>query len=464
MTTEQAAAPDPTIEDIRELFTERGLTIATGDETEEARLMRILAQVLQGERTLEDVEASLDRAVEAQQDPFDIGSPPTEIGDATIPAGGRLVRITNPEGSDAAVLYRVVYEWNGVEYSYEIGDQERFDELFGDEGIAGFREYTRMDQGEWDETGIFVVGPIDERLGATESEASIMERELRALGFEQTPPWWDEEVSTIAVIGAAEGWSAGRIAKAMSETDAFAGRFPALAEFMAGRGITDLIAGTAGYVQEESALRDALNRFRGPTTDTSTEYLGSLISTGWTADQIVPVIEAERILRESPGAIDNLNEILAYGGLDTIDENGFIDVMTGSGSADVYEAINDTLRQQALLEAGVDIDTAFAESLGTGVSSAIDSPERYTQQAVQAATSIARNFRALDLQQYGLDRDDIVAAVFGEESPTGKTVGEINDILGKIQREAQASAAGYDSVQSFLDARGRLRIQGFSAT
>ncbi len=463
MTTEQAT-PDPTIEDIRELFTERGLAIATGDETEEARLARILAEVLQGARTIEDVETSLDRAVEAQQDPFDITSPPTEIGDATIPAGGRLVRITNPEGSDAAVLYRVVYEWNGVEYSYEIGDQERFDELFGDEGIAGFREYTTMDQAEWDESGILIVGPIDERLGATESEASIMERELRAMGFEITPAWWDEEVSTIVLLGTAEGWSAGRLAKEISETDAFAGRFPAITEFMEGRGITDILTATGQYVAEEEALRSVIKRWRGPDADTSIEYLGELISTGWTAAEVSPVIEAERILRESPEAIDNLNEILAYSGLDILDEDGFVEVMSGAAPAEVYEAINDTLRQQALLEAGVDIDTAFAEALGTGVSEGIYSPERYTQQAVQAATTIARNFRALELGRFGLEREDIVAAMFGEESPTGKTVGEINDILGKVQREAQASAGGFESVQSFLDARGRLRIQGFGGT
>ena len=138
--------------------------------------------------------------------------------------------------------------------------------------------------------------------------------------------------------------------------------------------------------------------------------------------------------------------------------------MTGSGSADVYEAINDTLRAQALAEAGVDIDTAFAESLGTGTSTTISDPSAFTQAAQSTAAAIARNFQALDLQQFGLERDDIVAAMFGEPSPTGKDAGQINEILGRIEREANASAGGFAGSSSFLDQRGRLRIQGFSNT
>lgn len=472
MTTQDATTPpvieDPapvgeeaatTSDDILSVFASLGL-----DDPDSERLARLINEVLSGERTVDDIEAALEDYLKSQEDPFDIGSTPITVGDSVIPAGGRLVEVLNPEGSDERSLFRVVYTWNGVEYSYEIGNQERFDELFGESGIQGFSSYSQVDQAEWDESGVLVVGPIDERLGATESEASLMEREFRAMGYEQIPSWWDEEVMTIQIIGAAEGWSASRIAQSISETEAFQERFPALDTFMTGRGINDIVAATSAYVAEENALSAALRRFRGPNTDVSTEYLGTLIGTGWTANEAIPLIEAEKLLRDNPEGLGELNAILAYRGMDLIEADGFIDVMTGSGSADVYEAINDTLRAQALAEAGVDIDTAFAESLGTGTSTTISDPSAFTQAAQSTAAAIARNFQALDLQQFGLERDDIVAAMFGEPSPTGKDAGQINEILGRIEREANASAGGFAGSSSFLDQRGRLRIQGFSNT
>ena len=51
--------------------------------------------------------------------------PPVDIDGTTIPDGGRLVRVTNPEGSDASELFFVVYDWRGVELVYEVGDRAR---------------------------------------------------------------------------------------------------------------------------------------------------------------------------------------------------------------------------------------------------------------------------------------------------------------------------------------------------
>lgn len=466
--------PERSIEDVtgdflRRVFEEEGAGIATGDETLEERIERLVGEVLAGRegdldtgRTFEDIR----EGIRSSRDPSQMGieDRPVTIGDATIPAGGRIIEVMDPSGADADSLYRVVYTFNGVEYSYEIGDETRFNELFGRDGVKKFTSYTRMDQAEWDESGILVVGNIDEKLGATESEASLIERELSALGYEGTPSWWDDEVTTLYIQGIGAGWSSEAIALAISETDAFGRRFPGLDAFMAGRGITDIVAASGAYILEEDTLRATLRRYRGPDADVSQEYLGDLLATGWTAEQIQPIVAAERDLRLSEEGVDNLNEILAYHGMDLVDEDGFIDVMTGNAPVDVYEAINDALRRQALEEAGVDIDVEFAAQLGDGTSTDVLDITTFTAAAQATAASLARNANALDLERFGLQREDIIAAMFNEESPTGKTAGEITDILGKLQREAQYSAGGYAGGVSFLDAQGRLRIQGYANT
>lgn len=378
----------------------------------------------------------------------------------TIPDGGTLVRVTDPAGSDAEVLNFLVFDAFGVSVAYEIGDNATLQDTFGS---FTFENVITVGQAGFDEAGILEIGFIDEIIGQDESIGSLLERELRLLGFEDIPAWirGDTEAMSILMVAAREGWSPGRTSNELSETDAFNTRFPsfaALQEQLGGNvGVLDTID---TYVNLETSYRAMLRRFRGPTTDTSNEYLAQLIEIGWDPNEVQPVLQAERTLRDNPNALDELNQLMAFNGLDAVDEIGFIDIMEGNAPFDVFEVLNDAFRAEALARQGIDIDTAFASSLGSGTSTDVVSPEAFAPIAQQIASTVARNFPALQNQLFGLERDDIVAAMFNETSPTGRSSSEISEILLRLQREAQASAGGLGSGTGFIDQNDRLRIQG----
>ncbi len=313
-----------------------------------------------------------------------IFDPPVTISDeVTFPAGGTLVRVTNPEGSDAAVLNFVVFEVFGVQVAYEIGDDLALEETFGE---FTFENVLTTDQLGFDEAGIVEVGLADELLGQEESVGSMFERELRLLGFEDIPAWirGDEEALSMMMVAAREGWSPGRTARELSQTDAFAARFPSFAALQQQLGGTVLDT-VDRYINLEDQYRALLRRHRGPNTDTSTEYLGQLIEIGWDPQEVSPILQAERVMRDNPTALDELNQLLAFNGLTAVDEVGFIDIMTDNAPPEVFEVINDAFRAAALLEEGIDIDTAFADALGGGSSQAILEPAGFSRSAQQIA-------------------------------------------------------------------------------
>jgi hypothetical protein len=169
--------------------------------------------------------------------------------------------------------------------------------------------------------------------------------------------------------------------------------------------------------------------------------------------------------------MDNINEILAFQGLPELSPDDFIsflqdqDALTldpGFTPGELFEGVNDALRFQALLTEGLDIGLDFATDLGTGTSEGIGSEEQFSKMAQLAASFIASNARELSFDKMGLERDDIIAAMFGEVREGGRPVSEVNAILEQFAKERSKAAQGFTRVQSFIDRLGRPVTQGFS--
>jgi hypothetical protein len=133
----------------------------------------------------------------------------------------------------------------------------------------------------------------------------------------------------------------------------------------------------------------------------------------------------------------------------------------GPTQAERFTAINDALRFQALLDAGVDVSLEQATALGQGdTGEEILSPADFTRQAQLAAQEIGRNISDIDLRRYDLTRDDVIAAAFNEESSSGRSVSEVQELILKLSRERSRAETGHAGVASFQDQQGRLRLQG----
>lgn len=390
---------------------------------------------------------------------------------SVIPEGARLVRITDPTGTDLDELFILIGSAFGVDIAFEIGSRDRLNELFG--GPDAFDDVQTLTQNQFDASGAITVGDVDEALGATGSIQAQFERDLRSAGLENPPQWLaqDQEAMTRWLVGVNEGFSAERLWVEISDTEAFKGRFGGLNTLFDQLGTNQFVTAIAEYTNRESQIRQSILARRGPGGDTSIDYVSGLIGAGWRPAEIDELLILEQQLSDNPEALDNMNQILAFQDLPELSADDFITFLQeGQRSAldpnfvpgDLFEGINDALRFQALLEEGIEIDLEFAAELGEGVSEGILSPSAFSERARLAAIEIARNTTELERQTLGIERDDIVAFFFGEESPSGKPTSEIGELLERLGRDRARRATGLPNVPSFIDALGRLRVQGLS--
>ena len=350
------------------------------------------------------------------------------VGDAVIPTGMRLVRITDPSGTDAGELFVLVGDVFGVNLAFEIGDRAAVDEHFG--GISRFSSLETFTQAQFDASDTLTVGTIDEILGTAESLQAQFERDMRSAGFESLPTWLaaDQKALTTYITGVNEGWSAERINVALSGTDAFKVRFLGIDVVMNQLGTTSLTEGIAAFTGREDQIRQSILASRGPRADVSQPTVTSLIASGWQPAEIEELLGLEKRVKDNLNAMDNINQILVFQGQNPLSPDNL----------------------------------GFATELGTGVSEGIASPEQFTRQAQLAAGFIASNQAELNFEKLGLTREDIIAASFGEVPENGRPVSEVNQILEQFARERSRAASGFSGGQSFIDASGRLRTQGFA--
>lgn len=458
---------------IEEQFSDRGVPLTrhlTGaTEDPQARVARITNEFLTESRQFGEFERTLDRLAGGE-----IFAPVSQGRATSIPAGARLVRVTNPKGADAP-LYFALYPYAGIEIAYEIGDQGRFSQLFP-EGISFFGSFENVSQAQFDSRQKVLAGSIDEQSGATESVGSQIERQMRSFGLESLPDWAraDPQATLILSQGALEGWSAGRTLRTLSQQSrGFKERFPYWDAVMKRSG-GDEIAAQARASQLEQGFRSIIRRTRGPNADVSPQVLEQYIRSGWEPNQALPVLEFEQSLRRNPEALQNFNEILVAQGLAPVDEKGFAafsiagprddlaDVL-GQPPAQVFDAINDALFLTELEEAGFGgLDVDFVRQLKDFTGGVVDEDD-VAGFAQEAALQALRFRRELEQGRFDITTEELIAAAAGEPSPTGRSAAEVGSVLARFIRERQAAAGGFEGAGGFLDERGRLRIPGFES-
>jgi hypothetical protein len=484
-TTTTAQSGPVTVDQIRAIFAEAGIPVATPGETELERLNRIVDQINSGQRTLDEVT----RAIQTSGGNFDPNAPESsggfgedfrQFGNQTIPAGGDLYAVIQPNG---ALEYHVVYEWEGLKFSYLIGDQEQLASLFPDADRVFAGRFT-VNQAQWAGVEALGLGGIDERLGDGTPIARELNEALRTFGFESMPDWLrnDRQAMQILAQGALEGFSAGRIMRDLSQTTGFRERFEAWDWALSQSG-GDALAAMQLYTQRESSLKNALSRFRGPGANLANDYLAELMQIGWSVEAIMPILAAEEQLRADPGVFADINRLLAAEGLNPIGPVGAIallasqnqtaeqaaetlasidltELLGGNSPSQVFDLINDAMTLSALEDQGfVGLGLDFVRQLRNETGGVL-SKEGVDRFAQTAAINVLRFGPDIDFGRYGLDQEDVISAAASRPAPSGRTSAEVNEIMARILRERQAAAQGFDAFSGFVNESGRLQIRG----
>jgi hypothetical protein len=214
------------------------------------------------------------------------------------------------------------------------------------------------------------------------------------------------------------------------------------------------------YLARETAIRQMLTTYRGAASNITNQYIGQVIGMGWAPAEIEQILRAEQLIN-APGnenMLRDLNEVLKVSGMEPVGRRQLLEIMRGNAAPQVYEAINDTLRAQALREQGLTIDAELAAELGEGTALSVASASergQFTTAAQNAAFAIMQNRLEIDAGKFGISRDDIIRAAFGEGYSQ-----EIEVKLQKFARERSAAAEGYGAGTGYQTAAGRLVLPG----
>lgn len=388
-------------------------------------------------------------------------TPPVDVNGTKIPQGGRVVIVNNPKGSDEKKLYYIIYEWRGVEFAFQVGGAARFNELFG--STNPFAQVNTVSQAAYDQAGYVGAGLIDSEIGSTESFGSKLERETRELGLEDLPSWLAGAPDALALVAtaAAEEWSSGRLWQALSGTQAFKTRFgTAWQRYMQqGRTIAEAVQ---DMVADENELREAIRPFFAGTTADNTQFLQQLLNQGWTGSAAAQVLEQAEVLRRDPESLTLSNFILEASGIATLDEVGFLNALNGVGPQDVIEALNTATAARALDESGIDLadeDLNLIMDL-VDTSDRLLTVESWRALGQELALNVMRFGTELDQGKLGIEREDLIAAAFGQEAPSGKSSGEVMGLLARFERDRRAASQGVGGVTAFMNEEGRLQVQG----
>lgn len=468
-----------TVEDLMAIFDSYGVPYdvhASGaTENPDVRLQRLVDELNSGQRTIQDVTSNIARIADIMG--FTPGGP---TQNAVIAPGGSLYAVQSPDGT---TTYHVVYEWEGMSLSYEIGDITDLNALFPDPSKVFTATFT-VNQAQWDQSGILGVGSIDERLGDATPIAVELNRTLSAYGLESMPAWLrdDPQATTIAANAALEGWSAGRTLRELAKTQGFRDRFTAWQWALEQAGGDELAAMTL-YTQRENQLRNALSTYRGPNANLTPTYLGDLLERGWTVQAITPILAAEQTVRADPQLLVDVNRLLEADGQNPLGPVGLTaliaagqqsqaqldqmladvdmtELLGGNEPTRVFDLVNDAMTLSALEDQGlVGLSLDFVRQLRNQTGGVLDR-EQVDQWAQTAAVNVLRFGPDVYKGRYGLTEEALIAQATGRPSPDGQSSAQVLETMNKIIRERQQAAQGFDQFSGFISDSGRLVIPG----
>lgn len=379
-----------------------------------------------------------------------IASTPVRLGTRVIPPGAELLVVRATQGGQDEYLlsYNVGTQDTPHHWLFSAGTADQFRDVFGTPAI---RTETISDlEFQADPRFAGVMGTVDE-LPADESLVSQLNREIALAGLEDVAQWMRNDPQAMVAFSSSvrEGWSPGRTWQSLSTTQGFRDRYAGFQTLQGQHPNLSIQQLVAEHSRVENDLRASLRRFRGPNTDLSNEYVGSLVASGWDPSEASQLLSGERILRDSPEAFTQFQELVPGA-----TEDDFLDLVQNPENlpTEIFEAVNQAVAAAELQAAGVDVTRVLAEELDVPEDQVL-AEGAFTQQAIDIAQELRLALPAGMEERFGFNADDFTRALFNREE-AGVT------LLEQLGRERREAAGGLGGAVSNIDQRGNLRVLG----
>ena len=440
----------------QEEFTSRGLTVASGSETEDQRLDRLVSEFTQGSRRFDEFRRTLDSF---SGNTSTGGNVPTTQG----PNPGESITTTGVGGAgqdeDTAltILTAKNMKWffdskSGLYYvGYGLPNSSRMlvfeatpvqmDSLFG-KGMRPVNYETVTGANElFQREGVTFGGDITSMAGTGSFEGAFDQAITRGLDDGALPDWAQAsgEILDIIYIGYTQGKAPEWYLDQISKTASFTQRFPGIKALQT-TGNLGLAEAISGFLEYEAMLKGLELQYGGAEDNITPAKVAALMQKGYSASMVTEAYAVGRRLQNNASALSAFNQILVANGGAAMNTVDMINFLKGNAPAEVYDLYEAASFREGAEAHGLekymsaeDAINAAMETEGTA------DPQAIFGAFSDAATSLLRLRHEVDMNKYGLNHEDLVDVSLGLKPRSGAMTMDIVDNIQRAQNEAHAN-------------------------
>ncbi len=320
----------------------------------------------------------------------------------------------------------VFFEASGVQMDAIFGDGQRPT----DYETLSFKDLSQQE-------GVTFGGDVAEVQGTGSFEAEFNSVIARGLDEGTLPEWakTDGALLDILFIAESENKSTDWVIEQISTLPSFAQRFPGIATLKS-TGLTTTEAVT-GFLELESGVKSLVLADGGNPDTVTPDMVGGLVAKGHSLTDVQFTYGIFDRMEKNAGSMAAFNDILSARGVAPLDADGMFDFMAGQAPKELYDIWEESSLHNAAMKAGLNIGTEGAIDLARRTEG-LTSYDSAMEGLNLAAQNILRFRTQLDLNQYGLEEQDLIDLSLGLAPSSGKTQADIGQSMDRVIRSAQA--------------------------
>ena len=337
-------------------------------------------------------------------------------------------------------------------------EEEQIQALFGTNQPPQFQNFDFTSY--LDQSGVFFGGNVAEVEGQGSWENEVKYTISIALDQQDLPDWIknDQQARDLLWVAVTEDRTDEWFYSQLSKLDSFKQRYPGVQALM-GKGLTVLEA-VRTHTEYEIKLK-TLHAAAGFSADAITpQIVGQVLAKGYSIEDVQNSYATWKRMNDYAPALAAFNEVLASQGKNPLTGADLYAFLSGQAPAEIYDIYEASAIREAATAAGFgDIfsaDDALNLALQTQQDLTVDQAyQQFTQVAVQAL----RFRHELNVNQFGLDIEDLIDLSFGRAPRSGKGPAEIAEAMARITASAQASLQGRVNPYVGFTPEGRPQAQ-----
>lgn len=325
------------------------------------------------------------------------------------------------------------------------------------QGVLNFNTAVRQ-------SNIHFGGNIAEVEGTGNFEEEVDRVVSLALDQRNLPDWiaQDEAALALLYVSVTEERDDDWFFEQIETLQSFKNRYPNLQK-LKGLGLNTGEAIQA-FTEFETRLK-TLHSAAGFSPDAITpSTVGDLVSKGYSIDQVTESYGVWKRMNDHAPALNAFNEVLVAAGRSPLNATQMYDFLRGQAPQELYDIYEASAINEAAEATGFGSLFTGDDALSLALETSRDlSHDEAFQKFSNVAAQALRFRHELEVEQYGLDIDDLIDVSFGRAPRSGRTSADVAEVLTRITKAAEGALG--ERIRPFFgfDQEGRPQARSFGS-